>query len=124
MEQNIKQITNYDISSLPTTQKQITIGGIIQNYDYKVITLIGSITKLGYCCEPKGIGYPIFLTFNTHPDQEKEIEIGKTGMYEYQEEEWMDLNDEETEVQTAIVYTIKVLVPVGIKFTLDYYIKQ
>ena len=121
MEQNIKQITNYDISSLPTVK--IPPDDPNGKY-YKQIILTGSITKLGYCCEPKGIGHSIFLTFSTHPNDRKEIEIGKTGMYEYQEEEWMDLNDEETEVQTAIVYTIEVLVPVGIKFTLDYYVKQ
>jgi len=119
---NLKQITNFDVLDAPSIVEEIIIGGETINYNYKQITLIGNITKLGYCCEVKGIGYPIFLTFNN--TSKKKFEIGKTGMFEFQEEQWKNINDIESEEQTAIVYCIEVEVPEGIKFTLDYFDKQ
>ena len=117
---NIKQITNYDLSDAPVVTKAISKAGDLTTYPYKVIDisrLKGTVIKLGYCCEVKGIAYPIFLTF---PEGEEEIQIGKTGMYEFQPEEWLDVNGDNTE-RTATVNCTQVAVPADIKFTLDYW---
>lgn len=114
---NIKQITNFDIKNAITTTKNVIAGGDI-GYDkhvyravqYKTISQVylrNSITKFGYCCEPKAIQYPIFLTIN---GIEKEFQIGKSGMFELQPEEWTNVNayDPEDLETNVIVTEIKV----------------
>ena len=120
---NVKQITNHDLSGAGSTTKTITIGDETRQVEYKIINstlLKGNSYKMGYCCEPKGIGYPIYLTING--TNETTFYIGKTGMLEFQPEEWTDLNSEEPEVKETDVFVTEVKVPAGIAFTLDYII--
>jgi len=119
---NIAQITNFDLTSASTVQKVIHKGGegTEVTIDYKVITpemLNQPIFKMGYCAEVRGIDYPIFLTIN---GVEKEFQIGKTGMYEFQPETYIDINSEDSEEKTAEVEVTEIAVPAGIVFTLDY----
>lgn len=120
---NIKQITNFDIKDLPEVTKTVIAGGDI-GYDihgykkvkYKVISqsiLKNKINKFGYCCEPKAIQYPIFLTIN---GKEVEVEpqgfqIGKTGMFELQPDTWKDINDFNSEEKEAEVFVTEIKVP-------------
>ena len=119
----IKQITNFDLKNISPVTKEVTIAGaegIKQNIPYKEITqeMFGSsVEKLGYICEPKGIIYPIILTIN---NIEQEVQIGKTGIFEFQPETWKDVNNEKSEEETAIVYVSSVFVPADIQFTLDF----
>lgn len=118
---NIKQITNYDLTEAPIEEKAIMRAEELIIYPYKIITintLKGVVTKLGYCCEPKGIGYPIFLTFQEQ--EERPFQVGKTGMFEFQPEEWINVNGGNI-VRTAVVNCITVAVPADIAFTLDYW---
>lgn len=114
---NIRQLTNFDIASTASREtKSIDKAGVITDYDYYVITsemLGGALTKMGYCCEVKGIPYPIYLTINNN---ETEFQIGKTGIFEFQEELFKN-DEEEKEIQ---VFCTEVKVPVDIIFTLDY----
>ena len=77
------------------------------------------IIKLGYFCEPKGIGhkdhaphadYPIFVYQANAVDSPVEIEVGKTGTYEIIAED----ND---------TYITQVDVPVNLAYSLDYIIE-
>lgn len=76
MAYNIKQINNFS--------KEVKDAPVDEN---GYITLeIPNIVKFGYICEDRGIGLPIYVS-NTPSNGEnktnfKEIEIGKTGMYE------------------------------------------
>ena len=119
---NIKQLTNFDIQNATIKEKEIYKGGDLGeeiSYPYLTITqaMLGApIFKMGYCCEVKGINYPIFLTVN---NIEHEFQIGKTGMFEFQPETWKDINVSEEEYETNITVT-QILVPKDIKFVLDY----
>ena len=118
---NLKQITNFDILDAPSKTRVIMKAGELTSYPYRVIDiskLKGSTTKLGYCCEVKGIAYPIFLTFQGQG--EAEFEIGKTGMFEFQDETWKNVNGDNEE-RIATVICTQVEVPDNIKFTLDYF---
>ena len=129
---DIKQITNYDILNNGTITKTVRVGGD-KGYDrtvtYKIISFaLPGVIKLGYCCEPKAIQYPIFL--RAISENAKEFQIGKSGMFEIQSEEWQDINNEEMEPQIMQVPIIEVLIPwkyneedenfLGYKFKLDY----
>lgn len=115
---NIKQITNFDIKDAITTTKNVIAGGDIgydkhsyRSVQYKTISqsyLRNTISKFGYCCEPKAIQYPIFLTIN---GVEKEFQIGKTGMFELQPETWMNVNRDDSEEQEANVIVSEIKVP-------------
>lgn len=118
---NIKQITNFDISSAQEIREDVIAGGDI-GYDkhggkiqmiYKKINntyLIKNINKFGYCCEPKAIQFPIFITFSNNV--KKEFQIGKTGMFEIQPETWRNVNDETmTDEETAIINISEIEVP-------------
>ena len=117
---NIKQITDLTTNNREEIIKdRITVAGsTLTNVSYYRYTLDGTAIKLGYCCEVKGIGYPIFLTFDDNT--ETAFEIGKTGMYEFQPEDYYDVNAD-TEEKTAIIKCIKVAIPADLKFTLDYW---
>ena len=120
---DIKQITNYDLSSPVTSYYTITThirpnvniagGTIKRNVNYAVITFNKDIPKFGYCCEPKALSYPIFI-------DNKEFQIGKTGMFEIQPEEWINVNDEESYEQETNVTIRSLEVPIGFNFKLDY----
>lgn len=134
---DLKQITNYNIKNASEVEKNIVVGGQLpkRQFIYKVITtdMLGKpISKFGYCCEPVALNYPIFLTIE---GEEKEFQIGKTGMLESQPEEWRDVNSEDEELletQEASVYISEIKVPwreknkedsadyFGYKFTIDY----
>lgn len=123
--QNVKQITNHDLSETATVTKTFYDEGsqtVIIDYPYKVITssMLGSINvvKFGYCINNnQGKKYPIYLTLNGIEDIQ--FYIGKTGMFEFQPEEWVDVNADNEE-RTATVYLSKVLVPADIPFCIDY----
>lgn len=127
---NIKQVTNYDVQDNATIQRQITIpnrvpdgkGGYkivdeIVTVDYKLALDGVNILKLGYCCEPKGVDYPIYLQMN---GSYQEFKVGKNGMYEMQPEEWKNVNIQDPIEKTTDVLITGVRVPAGIEFTLDY----
>jgi hypothetical protein len=60
--------------------------------------------------------YPIFLTLN---GTETEFQLGKTGMFEFHDETWQDVNVP-TEEEIATVSLSEVKVPAGFNFCLDY----
>lgn len=116
---NIGQLTNYDLVDTPTTPYTVIVGGrVFTDYPYKIITtekLKRETFKLGYCCEPRGIGFPILLAFSSNVTELRDytsFEVGKTGMFEFQPE---DFNDTDNPV---VCY--KIAVPADIDFTLDY----
>lgn len=127
---NIKQVTNYDVQDNATIQRQITMpnrvpdgkGGYkivdeVVTVDYKLALDGVNILKLGYCCEPKGVDYPIYLQMN---GSYQEFKVGKNGMYEMQPEEWKNVNIQDPVEKTTDVLITGVRVPAGIEFTLDY----
>ena len=124
MSYNIKQITNFDPHN--TVSKDVKVGGEIRSgLIYNVYTLVDvsqdqEVIKLGYCTNNnEGMNYPIFLTFVN--GGEKEFEIGKTGMFEYQPEEWEDVNDDTNkEIKTSNTPVTQIKVYEGVSFVLDY----
>lgn len=118
---NIKQITNYSISNLESITKTFQKGGDaghVVSWEYKIIpqtVLQGTVIKLGYCCKDIYKDFPIYLTIN---GVEKTFFIGKTGMFEYQPEEWKDANTGEEKNIKVVVTEIKV--PTQVEFVLDY----
>lgn len=128
---NIVQITDEDIKNLPSENKTIEFQKatrlsatgqwifLKENKDvpYKVAVKDVKIFKLGYCCEPKGIDYPIFIKVNGNYEK---IVLGKNCIYETQPEKWRDVNKREKEDKNAEVTIDAVMVPAGIDFTLDY----
>ena len=80
------------------------------------------VFKLGYCTnDNEGMNYPIFLRFSTDQDDDPdhEFQIGKTGMFEFQPEEWRDVNDDDTE-RTAEVFVTELKVFEDVPFVVDY----
>ena len=124
---NTSQVTNFSdvVTSAPVENHTVLVGGKtykeVPYYVLSLTALTGSnltpIFKLGYCCEPKGIGYPIFLNIN---DRLKQFEIGKTGMFEFQKDEWRNVNNDPDTVYISEILTTEVQVPKNIAFTLDY----
>ena len=114
---NVAQITNFDIQDLPTIEKE---NGKYAKYEFEA-----KIEKLGYCCEPKGIGSWIYLYLKTQEEETQEkvvpIQIGKSGMYEVQAETFSKLNDKGiTEQINMKLKIIAIELPKNLKFTLDY----
>lgn len=130
---NIKQVTNYDISkdsptivhtidipkrsSIKDASGHYPISMVRTNVNYKIAIDNVQILKLGYCCENKGIVYPIYLNVN---GSYKQIQVGKNGMYEMQPETWKDINDTSAEEKTSNIIITGVQVPENINFTLEY----
>lgn len=116
---NIRQITNYDISNLPTTYKA---GSLDRLTEYIIISnsvLGGNMVKFGYCAaNPKAIGYPIYFTIK---GEEKKVLIGKTGMFEVNIENYYDYSEETYKTIKPQITEIKV--PKEIPFSLDYVIE-
>ena len=132
---NIKQITNFDIDSCPSIPKEnMIIAGMStpRTVIYKDITnssIAQGIKKIGYCCEPKALHYPIFLGFNN--GQAEQFQIGKTGMFEVQPEENKNEDDPGAQEEIIEIKITKVEVPWqwnqepnpsehGYKFKFDY----
>ena len=138
MPYNIKQINHTTTAGASIEPKQVTIAGnITVNHNYYVFgsRLLGlegdqSITKLGYCCKDNyGKDFPIFLTIKNGNETETIMFYpGKEGMYEFQPEDWEDVNNIITksdgtqgpEDGKAIIEVTKVEIPVGFEFVLDY----
>lgn len=128
---NIKQLTNFDVANNRYETRGVFKGPVAVNHRYRIISynqLLGiesnsnditiNISKMGYCTnDNEGKDYPIFITFGDKT--ERIFYIGKTGIFEFQPEEWRDVNDDDTE-RTATVSVIQVLVPDGVPFVLDY----
>ena len=128
---NIKQLTNFDVADNSSEMRGIFRGPVAINHLYRIIPysqllgidnnpndIIIDISKMGYCTnDNEGKDYPIFITFED--GTERTFYIGKTGIFEFQPEEWRDINDDDTE-RTATVSVKQVLVPDGVPFVLDY----
>lgn len=129
---NIKQLTNFDVKDNTIEEKTFFVGGETSiTHNYRIIPynqllglvggendLIISINKLGYCVNSnQGINYPIYITFED--GAEETFYIGKTGIFEFQPEEWTDVNDDKIE-RTATVSVKRILVPDNVSFVLDY----
>ena len=131
---NMCQFTNFDlVNNHNRITKYINKNDReIIGWNYIPITLndLGgypTIFKVGYCTNSnEGKYYPIFFGVD---GEEKTIYLGKTGMYEFQPEEWVDENDEDSKTEEAIVYlediskdgyTYCMLVPENIPFCFDY----
>jgi len=121
---NIRQLTQANMTGASTVQKTIDKGGDkgqTVTVDYYVITseMLGSanVTKMGYVANSNPArNYPIFLTLN---GTETEFQLGKTGMFEFHDETWQDVNVP-TEEEIATVSLSEVKVPAGFNFCLDY----
>lgn len=129
---NIRQLTEYDIKNNPEVSYIIEIPErsstkdadgkypirpVRKNIIYKTAIDGINILKLGYCCENKGIIYPIFLQMN---GTYKQFQIGKNGIYEMQPENWKNVNDPNSEDKTSTITITGVRIPKDINFTLDY----
>lgn len=129
---NIKQVTNHDnlpyvgtySVDVPYAIPDGNGGFIIETKPTDVRYLVATndnnqrIVKLEYCCEPKGIDYPIYLTIKgqgTLP-----LKVGRNGMYEMQPEDWKNVNIQDPVDKTTDITITGVQVPEGIEFTLDY----
>lgn len=121
---NIKQLTNFDVKN----NDEATYDG--KKYRKIHINQLGitenmTLDKLGYCVNNNtGINYPIYIEINgdgTGSNMTK-FEIGKTGMFEYQTDEWKDVNDD-NKIRPIQVQIGEIHVPDGIPFVLDYSFK-
>ena len=103
----IKQITNHDIKDKPSSYHTIDISTkesiISKEIEYKTILEDIQIIKLGYCCEEKGVIYPIFLK---DTGDYKEFKLNEKGIFE--------LDSKDNVIITGVE------VPIGINFTFDY----
>ena len=112
---NVEQITNFDIQNedAPTFE--------INGVEYVQYTFPKPICKLGYCCEPKGIGQTIYLYSEDDEVKGKPFIIGKTGMFEVQPELISKMGEDNIMEQVEIKVNMKKIdLPKHIKFTLDY----
>ena len=110
---NVAQITNFDVQDLPTIEKE---NGKYAKYEFEA-----KIEKLGYCCEPKGIGSWIYIYLEEQPETAVPIQIGKSGMYEVQPEPFLKLNEENVIEEVDMkVNIIAIELPKNLKFVLDY----
>lgn len=144
---NVKQITNYDFPALdlnnidptnPPKSYQIPVPQMVfENglWVFKKINMTvyyrtvlsgfnNGIPKLSYCCEPKGVAYPIFLNFGT-TDEWHPFYLSERGMYEINFERIVEKYEDdfgnrlEEEIK-ADPHITGVRVPYDINFTLDY----
>lgn len=114
----IRQFSNTKYGNKYVTSGTIPTGYVYHNNKkyYQIKPDTGRhIIKLGYVCEPKGIGhkpggahadYPIFIYLDGEITP-REIEVGKTFIYE------ADAPDND-------IYISGVDVPVELEYTLDY----
>lgn len=117
---NIRQKTNFDLSGEIIKKRIHSHEQILDDVPYRMIEFEQPVFKLGYCTnDNEGMNYPIFLEINEQGADFQEFQIGKTGMFEFQEEEWLDVNADNIE-RIASVFINKVLVPDNVPFVLDY----
>jgi hypothetical protein len=116
---NIRQQTNFDLTGSET--KTVRVGsdqGETRTLTYKSIIFEKPISKFGYCTnDNEGMNYPIFIVFDD--GAEKEFQIGKTGMFEFQPDEWRDVNDDDEE-RTLEVFATEVKIYENVPFVIDY----
>ena len=122
MSYNIRQKTNFDFDLAEGEPKDVYVGGELrEGLTYKSITFENKVPKLGYCAnDNEGMNYPIFLVFDGEGDTDHEFQIGKTGMFEFQPEDWDDVNNPRSEDDPATVYVTKIKVYEDIPFVVDY----
>lgn len=70
-----------------------------------------NILKLGFICEPRWIGCPIFLKHENETEYNTCIYIGKTGMFEINPGFYFDINDSQSEEQDFQPKITGILVP-------------
>lgn len=118
---NIKQLTNFDIQNYPVIGQHKTNVADSKSIDYVHIDFDKAVSKLGYCCESRLIGYPIILYFDKTKENFEKIEIGKEGIFEVQPEIFTD-QDENNKIEnlTIKVDIFGIDVPKDFDFILDY----
>lgn len=126
MSFRIRQDNTSTVKDLPKEQLSIEvpvldkenhkIGLTHELVNYATVGEKYNIIKLGYCCEPEGNIYPIYLKIK---GQYEEFQVGQTGMFEFQQEIIESLTENEEEETTDVVIT-GVKVPTDIDFTLEY----
>ena len=123
---NIRQKTNFDLTG-EATYPTIHYHGTETRDDIPYKTLVFDdnqgttpIYKFGYCVnDNQGINYPILICFSEN-DAGKEFQIGKTGMFEIQQEELPNASEtEDSEIKVGIY---KLLISTLVPFVVDYYI--
>lgn len=119
---NLRQLTNFDIQEGYVNAGQHKVLYVEDSIpvDYVHIDFEKPVSKLGYCCEPRAIGYPIILYFDNN--KQDEFEIGKTGMFEVQIETFRN-KDKKTEKINNIDIQINITgidIPKDFNFVLDY----
>lgn len=131
---NVAQLTNFDMQDENEYIKITTIN----NQKYAICNFrqmfnkseMIKITKLGYCCEPKGIGKYIYIFLYEQNDDLNlplsitnaiPIKIGPSGIYEIQPEVFLKTNDENIAEEVEMkVNIVGIGVPIDLKFTIDY----
>ena len=122
MAVDIYQVTNFSAGWEPVIKSvHLRNSATTTDLPYLTRTFTPNIFKFGYCTnDNQGMNYPIIILVNGD-DQEREIQLGKSGMIEYQPEDWQDVNDPtESEIQLSEEYISQVWVPDGVPFCLDY----
>ena len=112
---NIRQVTNYDNSKFGTEMKG--------NIEYIIIPqsiLGGNVVKFSFCINDfiETKNYSIYLTIRNN---EKKINIGKSGIYETNVEEYYNTTEEKYKTIKPLITEIKI--PNNIEYTLDYVIE-
>lgn len=129
---NVAQLTNFDMQNEDEFKIET-----INNQKYAIcdfrqmLSKTIKITKLGYCCEPKGIGTYIYIFLYEQNDDLNlplslsakaiPILIGPSGMYEIQPETFIKTNNENIAEEVEMkVNIVGIGVPIDLKFTIDY----
>lgn len=114
---NIRQKTNFDLTGDIEIRNDIPYKTLIFDDDQGKTP----VYKFGYCVnDNQGINYPIFIYFSENDNEGKEFQIGKTGMFEIQQEELPNASEtEDSEIKVGIY---KLLISTLVPFVVDYYI--
>lgn len=138
MALSVKQLNNYteEFNRLSTYNKDAPTKDTTREENnrrmkYKYFSFGELIKKFSYCCEPKAIVYPIQIVFQGNGTPQW-FQIGKTGMFEAQTEEFKDINDPESEILIIQTPIQAIYIPYqwrddpagenpsGFNFTLEY----
>ena len=120
---DIKQITKHDLTG-DNISKTVTIGdtGVTVEINYKQFIPTSPVFKFGFCMNTNsGIICPIYLK-REGSETYDEFVLGKTGMYEWQPEDWTDVNDD-NEPRTAECNIVGFELPFSIpdsKYKIDF----
>jgi len=90
---NIKQLTNESSSSNTETEQDPHGHGYDIKYKIFSFNEKERIIKIGYCCESCGIGIRIYIKFKNE-DKFTPFEIGKTGMFEFQDQNLLEKDED------------------------------